>query len=471
MEDIKSKKFPLTVDEFNKLYITDGLSASEIARRYNLSSSHVSVWMKRNKITSKNKGTQSANLDTDLIKKDVEAGFSLSKLAFKYGVSDTLISSKLKKLGIKTQPKHGVRFDEPVVKHDNSHSELMKKVWQRPEYIAKSIALHSNPEYIAKIRESNLKYWASASYATEMAKHRADQSGIMSQPHKKVCAILDLLKIDYMVEHVIGPWAFDIFIPSHNLLIEIQGTFFHSRPEQKIRDTQKATYVNNYASGLQLKYIMEHECLADDMVSAKIKSWLGIKEVDHVDYDFKDLGIAFATSKESGDFLYKWHYQKDGRGCGLDLGCYLNRELIALARFGNINRCESANSIGYASSEVLELLRLVVHPKYKKDNLLSWFLSRCRTAIKMERPDVKCLITFADSTYNHTGAIYKADNWHYEWTTEDSYFYKHPDGHVTQKKTLYNWAKKMQETEADYAARIGAVKVHTKGKFKFSKVL
>lgn len=51
------------------------------------------------------------------------------------------------------------------------------------------------------------------------------------------------------------------------------------------------------------------------------------------------------------------------------------------------------------------------------------------------------------------------------------YFYKHPDGHVTQKKTLYNWAKKMQETEADYAARIGAVKVHTKGKFKFSKVL
>jgi hypothetical protein len=113
----------------------------------------------------------------------------------------------------------------------------------------------------------------------------------------------------------------------------------------------------------------------------------------------------------------------------------------------------------------------VVHPKYQKKNLLSWFLARCEKIIKAQRPEIICLVSFADSTYNHTGAVYKASNWTLSRVVEPNYWYVDSGGWVMHKKTLWNHAKSLALTESEYAEKNGFTKVWGKEKYKFTKTL
>jgi hypothetical protein len=79
---------------------------------------------------------------------------------------------------------------------------------------------------------------------------------------------------------------------------------------------------------------------------------------------------------------------------------------------------------------VLCLSRLVIEPAIPK-NACSFLLSRSRKLIK--RSVWPCLVTYADEWQGHTGAIYKADNWHYVGRTKPERSYQ-VGGRMTARK-------------------------------------
>ena len=345
-------------------------------------------------------------------------------------------------------------------------TESIKQNFQDPEFRAKIDAIQNSFEYRARHSE----IMNSPEVRAKVAKARENMPVTLTKPHLKVCELLKALDVDFATEKAVGPYNFDIFAPAHNLLIEVQGDYWHSLPKAVRNDQSKATYINNNFPEYRLKQVWEHECLTEGSVLAKLKHWLNLDTIEQVAYDFGQIGIAFPPWDEADKFLYNWHYQHHGRH-GLDIAGYANQELMVLARFTSPHRQEVATSLGYKSQEILELARLCVHPKYQKKNLASWFLAKVEGIIKLEKPEIKCLVSFADSTYNHTGAVYKTSNWTLNRVVEPNYWYVDQSGWVMHKKTLWNHAKSLKLSESDYAAQNGYTKVWGKEKYKFTKVI
>ena len=376
-------------------------------------------------------------------------------------------------------PKYRKLQSEILTKIKNCPEEKLKQsirakeLWQDPEYIKHSLAAAkikcNDPEYKKKLSVRSKEMWQNPEFCRRMAIIRSNIPRSLTQPHLKVCEILKSLNIEYKVEYPLGPWVYDIFIPSHSILIEVQGEYWHNLPRALRNDKAKSTYIQKYFPQYKLNYILEHECIEIGRVEAKLKYWLGLDRIEQIEYDLDNVKIDQVDKKIADIFLYNWHYQHVVT-YGMNIGGYLGDQLICLAKFTPSTRNEIATKLGYKTNEVLELSRLCVHPKYQKHNLLSWFLARCEKQIRLIRPDIKCLVSFADSTFNHTGAVYKASNWTLVDTIPPDYFYVSQDGFVMHKKTLWNRSSKNNMSESEYAEKYGYSKVWGKEKYKFIKV-
>ena len=336
-----------------------------------------------------------------------------------------------------------------------ANSEHSKKMWQDPEFRAKMSTIMKDkcntPEFRAK-----------------MAVARENMPVTLTKPYVKVCGILQALGVEHTTEKALGPWNYDVFIPGHDLMIEVQGNYWHAQKSQITRDKAKATYLAKYFPGYRLQYVWEHECLQPGKVEAKIRHWLGLDKPDIKSFSFKDLEVRPVDKDIADDFLYTWHYQHHGRH-GLDYGAFLGDVLVALARYTSPHRAEVATSLGKTTKEVNELSRFCIHPHYQVKNLATWLLARSRKLLVKDKPGLTTLVSFADSTYNHVGTIYKADNWVHHTTVQPNYWYIDKDGWVMHKKTLWNHAKKMSSNEADYAEVYGFTKIWGKEKYKYTK--
>lgn len=81
-------------------------------------------------------------------------------------------------------------------------------------------------------------------------------------------------------------------------------------------------------------------------------------------------------------------------------------------------------------------------------NLCSWFISH---TIKRLPADIKKIVAYSDTTYNHIGTVYKAANFKLDHEIRPDYWYINQDGWVLHKKTVYNRAVKNNLSESDYA--------------------
>ncbi len=81
--------------------------------------------------------------------------------------------------------------------------------------------------------------------------------------------------------------------------------------------------------------------------------------------------------------------------------------------------------------KVLSLTRLAISPEVPK-NGASFLLSQ---SIKLIDPEKwHCLVTYADTWRNHTGAIYRATNWEYMGETKPSPVFQNAKGEMMGRK-------------------------------------
>jgi hypothetical protein len=334
-----------------------------------------------------------------------------------------------------------------------------------------------NPAYREAISVASKARWQDDEYRKRQAVARSEilSNGKDSILERTTQTLLDALNIKYIRHHVLGYFEFDLFIPSHNLLIECNGEYWHSL--RKSADASKFTYIDKYFSDLKIMYLWERDFLNPGLIRQKLVRALFNEEEDNQnDFSFDDIVIekidirnilpnSYYSPPE--EFLQSFHYSGYGRAAKSVYGAYFGNNLIAVCKFCPPVRKESATSMGFSQSQVLELDRFCIHPSYQKKNFASWMISRCSKKVFANYPGVLTLISFSDSTFGHTGTIYLASNWEEMHIVPSDYHYINQDGFVIHKKTLYGHASRHGSTESEYASEHGYVKIFGKEKKKF----
>lgn len=301
-----------------------------------------------------------------------------------------------------------------------------------------------------------------------MAKLRSNQSGKISSIQTMLYSILDDLDVLYYREYedrpndlqcALGPYTFDCVIPRNDdrdILVECQGDYWHSQ-EKAIRvDKAKATYCERYLSDkYELKYLWEHEFSCKDKIIELLKYWLGLTQLDVVDFVFSDIVIKRSKAKDYRELLSKYHYLPNAGKGGVAYGAYLGDELVAICVFSSLVR-QNIQIDGFSRDVTRELSRLCIHPRYQKKNFASWFVSRCLKLLD----GIECVVSYCDTTFNHSGSIYKAVGFVQDKEVRPDYWYVDDRGWVMYKKTLYGHAVKMGIKERKYAEKFGYKRVY-----------
>lgn len=343
-------------------------------------------------------------------------------------------------------------------------SEALRQLWTRDEYRS-------------KIVKASRAQWDDPSFRDRFAAIRASSlaSGRRSMPEIVTARILDSLAIRWEEQKAIGPYVFDFFLPDHRILIEVQGEYWHSLPRAKHNDASKFSYVSASHPDHHVFYLDERDYLNPHGVRQKILGFIhGDAASVLEDFSMRDVMVRLITRESSPsskfrlaeDFLNSFHYGRYGRSAFVSVGAFLGDNLLAVAKFSTPVRKEVATSMGMKYSSVLELDRFCIHPSRHKRNFASWFLSRS-SALAFSARKTEAIVSFADTTFDHTGVIYKAAGWALHSVVKPDYYYVNSDGWIMHKKTLYSHASRMGQKESEYAVKHGYVKVFGKQKMKY----
>ena len=157
-------------------------------------------------------------------------------------------------------------------------------------------------EYRAKYYIDN-KHHMFGTHQSDEQKHRQSElvtkmivNGIMPQtmtkPHKKINTLLKLHGVNFENEHLARYHSIDIFLPEHNLMIEIMGNYWHAHPlkydidkltiQQKKsikQDKSKHTYVKKYEN-IEILYLWEKDINEDiDLCWMLIEKYINNKGI------------------------------------------------------------------------------------------------------------------------------------------------------------------------------------------------
>jgi len=278
-----------------------------------------------------------------------------------------------------------------------------------------------------------------------------------SKLNDDVAAVLDGHGITYDREYEINNYKFDFKID--NILLEVNGEYWHRLPHNIRNDRAKATVIQLYYPEFQLRTIWERE-FRSVRGKERLLEILGFTDRQPVVIQLDDITFKSAISQEVNTFLSSFHYLGGTNRCKYAYGAYLHGELIAVAVFGSLVRQN------ITKSKAIELIRLCRHPYFYNRNLMSKFLAwACKEIKRMKTYDI--IISYADTNI-HEGTIYKACNWTDEGLCQPDYQYMSDSGVPMHKKTLYNRAKVAKMTERTYAEANGYRKVYAGQKRRFT---
>lgn len=290
------------------------------------------------------------------------------------------------------------------------------------------------------------------------AQKLANRDSFKSSLQRRVESQLIKMGIPFTSEYPFGEWNFDLKIG--DVLVEIQGDYWHKLPNRRQRDQKKKELALN--AGYQILYIWEHQIKNE----AWLESYLSYQFCrNHVSFSFRDVEIQNASIDQVRPLVELWHYSGKLGNHRHAFRAQFNGRTIAVCVFGHVVRLESAKKQGLPSNAVLELSRLVIHPSYHKKNFATWFIAKCIRKIKQLKK-YKLLISFADQTYNHEGVVYQAGNWTLDGMVRADYWYVQKRS-ILHKKTVWNRAKKAGLTESEYAKANNLQKVLGYQKYRY----
>jgi hypothetical protein len=127
----------------------------------------------------------------------------------------------------------------------------------------------------------------------------------------------------------------------------------------------------------------------------------------------KDFTVKICDRKEIKSFIETWHYSKSINGLKSNY-CFklMDKETIIGAMiYGQIGMANVWKKYADNEHDLIELRRLCCIDNTPK-NTESYFIGFTLRWLK-KNTDIKKVISYADSNYNHSGVIYRASNFNY----------------------------------------------------------
>lgn len=415
------------------------------------------------------------------------AGKTTKDVAEEMGVSEKAIHLKAWRMGVKISCRtgrpsgHGTskgaakRWLNPDGK--KAISEKMTAYWadpeKRKEQARRSSASWDSIRGDPKRSEERAKIHREARCRPDVANRLRNAQREGSSIERVLWGILGGLGLeegrDWEKHFPVGPYQFDVLLKregKRGLLIECNGSYWHSLGRVQRIDDSKRTYVGNYfADKYEIRTLWEHEFLAVNRVADTVRRWGGLEETRP--FEFSQASVGEIQTGDARNFLGRYHYLGGiGRG-GVCAGASIEEELIAVAVFSHLARQNIAGRLGEDFNTTRELSRFAIKPDRHAENFGSWFLSR---AVKLEwekEPEARLLVSYADETYGHSGGLYRAAGWQEDGDVAPDYWYMDEGGFVTGKQALYRHASRMKMAEAEFAEANGLAKVFGRRKLRF----
>lgn len=154
-------------------------------------------------------------------------------------------------------------------------------------------------------------------------------------------------------------------------------------------------------------------------------------------FDFSKIEIKLIPNNEAKQFMEKYHYTHSCNLGVISYGFYYNEKLACVIVYSRPSGKNLAKSIwdGGNDYNTLELIRLFSFDWCPK-NIESYCISQSIKRLKKDMPEVKVLVSYADSSAGHIGYIYQSSNWIYIGTgsNERKIFI---DGKRQHRRSLY----------------------------------
>lgn len=500
-----------------------GQSINKISKITGISPYHITKILKDSNIDIRVGNYQELKLNTDEINRLYDSGMSTYDIAKVMGCSDETIRKKVKLMrSISDRNK----LDAEAISIIRQKS---LKNWKNPSYVQKVKNATSRPEYrqvLAMNAKKNYRLslgawikserarvvlsdrakrmWRNEGYRTRMQaflstrmgdlieasrrslavpskraawieKIRANNTKLrakspnISSTQRQLYYILSDSEISYKEEGEgtqIGPfYVVDCVIEKQQkmtrpLIIEVNGEYWHQLDRVIVKDRQKATYIRRHTDYDLLK-LDEIELKSFDAVSSKLAEFgLLLRKRE---FNVKDVVIERITETDAKMFYSVFHYSCSIRKGAIAYGAYVNGVLVAAISYCHPIRPEAATRLDLLPRQVMEISRYARMTNADCKNLGSYIISK---TIKLLPTHIKCVISYSDSTYGHTGGLYKAANFTFDGDIAPDYHYRSEFG-IFHKKSIWDQAKKMKMTEAEYAIKHGMDKIYGESKSRW----
>ena len=302
------------------------------------------------------------------------------------------LSDTLENFIQKANLKHNNRYDYSLVDYKNRTTKIKIICKKHGEFLQKA-GNHLNGQGCPKCSIEN----------------RSEIFSFVSSQEIKIRKFLDSIGIQYIAndKQKIFPKELDIFIPEHNLAIEINGIYWHS---DKFKDEKyhinKLTDCEN--AGIQLLQFYDTEIDNKfDIVTSMIKNKLGKTEnkifarkceIRHVD---KQISKSFQESNHIQGYVPS----------SIELGLFYNAELVLLTTFGKPR---------FNKNYEYELLRLCSKQNYSVVGGLSKILKFFKQNYSSS------IISYACRKYS-VGNVYEKTGFTFIENSKPSYVYTKDD--------------------------------------------
>lgn len=427
-----------TKDAVIALY-EQGLGGSTIAKKLNLHEQTVYYHLK--KIEKLNGGRQAKTNKEEIRRLYLEEKLSCQQIADKLGLSSSaVVYNRLKNMKIKLRSKSEGMKIRGIIKIGPDKDVIQKyQSGMSQKDIAKTYNLFSGDTIRNVLNKHNINEsnrgprnpsWKGGITTLANTIRSSTQYIEFRDQHFKrtnYCSELTKNKPDTLNMHHIVGFSF------------ILNNFTNHK------EWQKCPYLWNDQNVICLSQ-EEHKTIHDNQ---------------KLNIDFKKFQIKKIIHQECKLFLAPFHYLKTAPHSMLRYGLFINESLVGCCTFGKGTNKSLSLKMG---GPTLELTRLCLVDWLPK-NTASFFLSKVIKLLKKERPDIHYLVAFADPNVGHTGSVYKASNWKFEYQCPKDYMYQLPNGEIVHKS---KFRCKNGKTEKQLVQEANAIKIKCLGKFKFS---
>jgi len=178
--------------------------------------------------------------------------------------------------------------------------------------------------------------------------------------------------------------------------------------------------------------------------------------------------LVSVTPAEARDFVRAWHYTGTAQSGVVRYGWEIDGELVGVSIYDTGNHAMRQGVFGPDHyRHVLHHHRLAMAedaPRFGE----SQFIGACMRQMKIDRPDIWAVVTYADSCQGHHGTIYQATNALYTGTVaRGNLKFLTSDGEIMPTQSLKGtWPERRAE-----AARRGWSEIRCRGKHRYVYLL